>query len=207
MSDFDLDRLGDVWRRQPNPAEMDKLQRTAAAVSRRARFGQIVDFGAAFAVAGVVILLVINNPQLNTLVLGGAAILILLFSVFRQRQLRAVELRGLTGSTEEMLDQSIERVATTRKRNLFGVVSMIPGLGIGLLFASAVIPNSGNQRFATMIANAGLGPWVIPALIVAILLATAAWLLRAIRASDRELERLRALRDAYAREDQISQGE
>ena len=37
MSDFDLDRLGDVWRQQPDPAEMERLQRTAAAVSRRAR--------------------------------------------------------------------------------------------------------------------------------------------------------------------------
>ena len=207
MSDFDLDRLGDVWRRQPDPAEMEKLQRTAAAVSRRARLGQIVDIGAAVAVAGVVVLLVLNNPQLNTFVLGAAAILILLFSVFRQRQLRAAELRGLTGSTEEMLDQSIERVLATRKRNLFGTISMVPGLAIGYFFASAVFPQSGNQRFATMIANSGSGRFVFLAAIVAILLATLVWLIRSIRASDRELERLRALRDAFAREDQISQAE
>jgi Flp pilus assembly protein TadB len=204
MSDFDLDRLGDVWRRQPDPAEMEKLQRTAAAVSRHARLAQIVDIGAAVAVAGVVILLVVNNPHLNTFVLGAAAILILLFSVVRQRQLRGVELRSLTGSTEEMLDQSIERVATTRKRNLFGMISMGPGIAIGLLFASAVFPHSGN-RFAIMIANSGLHPAVIPAIIIAIILATVVWLIRSIRSSDRELERLRTIRDAYRREDQISQ--
>jgi Flp pilus assembly protein TadB len=207
MSDFDLDRLGDVWRRQPDPAEMEKLQRTAAAVSRRARLAQIVDLGAAVAVAGVVVLLVLSNPQLNTFVLGAAAILILLFSVYRQRQLRAAELKSLTGSTEEMLDQSIERVVATRKRNLFGVISMVPGLAIGYLFASAADPHGGSERFATMVANAGFSRFFIPAVIVGILLATVIWLVRSIRASDRELERLRALRDAYAREDQISQAE
>lgn len=207
MSDFDLDRLGDVWRRQPDPAEMEKLQRTAAAVSRRARFAQIVDIGAAVAVAGVVIVLVANNPHVDTLVLGGAAIFILLLSVFRQRQLRAAELRSLTGSTEEMLDQSIERVVATRKRNLFGVISMVPALAIGLLLASTVFPHSGGTRFAAMIARAGIPPNLIPAIIVVILVATLIWLIRSIRVSGRELDRLRTLREAYAREDQISQAE
>ena len=43
MSDFDLDRLGDVWRQQPDPAEMERLQRTAIAVARRARLSAILD--------------------------------------------------------------------------------------------------------------------------------------------------------------------
>jgi hypothetical protein len=207
MSDFDLDRLGDVWRRQPDPAEMEKLQRTAAAVSRRARLAQIVDAGAAILVAGVVILLVFNNPRPSTFLMGSAAILILLYSVIRQRQLRAVELRGLTGTTEAMLDQSIERVATTRKRNLFGLISMIPGIAIGYLFASTVVPHSGNERFIMAVADFGVRPLVIPAIIIVIVLATAIRLVRSIRASGRELERLIALRDAYRREDQISQDE
>ena len=45
MSDFDLDRLGDVWRQQPDPAEMERLQKSAAAVARRARRAQVVDVG------------------------------------------------------------------------------------------------------------------------------------------------------------------
>ena len=205
MSDFDLDRLGDVWRRQPDPAEMERLQRTAAAVSRRARFAQMVDVGAAAAVAGVVILLVSNNPHVDTFVLGAAAIFILLLSVVRQRQLRAAELKSLTGSTEEMLDQSIERVVATRKRNLFGVVSMIPAVAVGLLLAKTVVPHSGTTRFAAMIAHAGIPPRLVPAIIVFILVATLVWLIRSIRASGRELERLRALREAYAREDRAGE--
>src|SRR5207237_8830035 len=61
MSDFDLDRLGDVWRQQPDPAEMERLRRTAIAVARRARLGAIVDVLAAVAVAAVVFVLVIIN--------------------------------------------------------------------------------------------------------------------------------------------------
>ena len=108
MSDFDLDRLGDVWRQQPDPAEMERLQRTAVAVARRARLAAIVDICAAVAVAAVVVILVLANPRSQTFVMGCAAILVLLGSNVRLRKLRQVELKGLTGTTEDMLDQSIE---------------------------------------------------------------------------------------------------
>ena len=49
MSDFDLDRLGDVWRQQPDPEEVARLQKSAAAVARRARLAQVIDIGAAVA--------------------------------------------------------------------------------------------------------------------------------------------------------------
>jgi len=90
MSDFDLERLGDVWRQQPDAAEMERLQRTAAAVSRRARYSQIVDVAAAVAIAGVVISLVASNPRGDAVLMGTAAILVLLYSNFRQRKLRQV---------------------------------------------------------------------------------------------------------------------
>ena len=38
MSEIDLDHLGDVWRAQPDPAEIERLRRSAEAV-RRARAG------------------------------------------------------------------------------------------------------------------------------------------------------------------------
>ena len=98
MSDFDLDRLGDVWRQQPDPAEMERLQRTAIAVARRARLAAILDVCTAVAVAAVVIILVITNPRIQTVVMGSAAILVLLGSNLRLRKLRQVELKGLTGS-------------------------------------------------------------------------------------------------------------
>ena len=139
MSDFDLDRLGDVWRQQPDAAEMERLQRSAAAVRRRARLSQIVDVVVAVAVAGVVIVLVLSNPRSEAFVMGAAAILVLLYSNFRLRKLRQVELRILSGSTEDMLDQSIERVEKTIKHNRFTLIAMGPGIIIGALFGSAAL--------------------------------------------------------------------
>jgi hypothetical protein len=205
MSDFDLERLGDVWRQQPDPAEMERLQRTAAMVSRRARWAQAVDAGAAAVVSGVVILLVSTNPNLGTFLMGAAAILVLLFSNLRQRRLRQVELRSLTGGTEEMLDQSIERVEATRKRNRLSAVMLGPGLLVGLLFASVVAPHGGAEFLPTAITESGVRTLRWGAILA--LLAGTALLIRSIRSAGRELERLASLREAYRREDQISQGE
>src|SRR5689334_22990125 len=109
MTDFDLDRLGDVWRQQPDPAEMARLQKSAADVAQRARVTQVTDIVVALVVAAVVIFLVASNPKPGTIALGTAAILVLLGSNIRLRRLRQVELQTLAGSTEDMLDQSIQR--------------------------------------------------------------------------------------------------
>jgi hypothetical protein len=205
MSDFDLERLGDVWRQQLDPAEMERLQRTAAMVGRRARWAQSVDVGAALVVSGVVLLLVSKNPNSGTFLMGAAAIVVLLYSNLRQRRLRQVELRSLTGGTEEMLDQSIERVEATRKRNRLSAITLGPAFAVGMLFASFVAPQSGEQYLPAVIANSGLRPLLWLGLFA--LVAAAVILIRSIRSAGRELGRLTALRDAYRQEDQISRGE
>ncbi len=199
MSDFDLERLGDVWRHPPGPAEMEQLQRTAAGVSRRARFAQIFDIGAGIVVSGVVILLVLSNPRTETVVMGAAAILVLLISNIRQRRLRQVELRSLTGTTEEMLDQSIERVQATIKRTRFTLAAVGPSLLIGGLFAaSAGVWRGGsifpalNDIFLLRIAWFGA---TIAALVGFVIFSALA-----LRHSRRELGRLVAMREAYRHE-------
>lgn len=198
MTDIDLDRLGDVWRQQPDPAEMERLQRTAAAVSRRARLAQVVDIGAAIAVASVVVLLVFSNPSGGTVVMGAAAILVLLVSNIRLRKLRQVELRSLTGSTEDMLDQSIERIDTTLRYNRFTLIAMWPGLIIAALFAASAERQAGSilgsLRDAPIFRLVWNGGWVaaIAGLVV--------FLTLAIRRGRRERERLRTMREAYRQE-------
>jgi hypothetical protein len=156
MSDFDLDQHRRRLEASPDPAEMEKLQRTAAAVSRRARLGQIVTSAprsrspASSSSSSSAIPAQHLRPR-------RATILILLFSVFRQRQL-APPSCGLTGSTEEMLDQSIER-ARHPQAQLFGTISMV-GPGDRLLLRLRRLPAGGNQRFATMIANSGSGRFI-----------------------------------------------
>ena len=196
MSDFDLDRLGDVWRQQPDPAEMERLQRTAAAVARRARLAAVVDICAAAAVAAVVIFLVVTNPQPKTFVLGSAAILVLLGSNIRQRRLRQVELKGLTGTTEEMLDQSIARVETTLRHHKVTLYGTPPIFLATVLFARAVLP----PPAALLGPSADILRPALFALSIAALAGLAIFLLVSIRRGRSELNRLNAMRNAYRQE-------
>lgn len=195
MTDFDLDRLGDVWRQQPDPAEMERLQKSAAAVARRAQITQVTDIVAAIAVAAVVIFLVASNPKPGTMVIGSAAILILLFSNIRLRRVRRIELEQLTGGTEEMLDQSIGRVETSLRHLRVSIIGFPLTLLVGALVGYA---SQGQKIFET-----GRG-WPLRSLLMAagvlIILGVVTYCIRAVGRSRRELERLRAMREAYRRE-------
>lgn len=195
MTDFDLDRLGDVWRQQPDPAEMERLQRTAAAVARRARFTQVIDIAAALAVALVVIFLVASNPKPGTVVIGGAAIVVLLFSNIRLRKVRRIELGHLSGGTEEMLDQSINRVETTLRNHRFGLIGVVPAVAVGFLVANG----SQGRNLLPFTPDSWLRSLLLP-LGVLVVLGAAALTVRAMRRARRELARLRAMREAYRRE-------
>jgi hypothetical protein len=198
MVDFDLDRLGDVWRQQPDPEEMARLQRTAIAVARRARLSTILDVCAAVAVAAVVVFLVITNPKLQTMVMGSAAILVLLGSNIRLRRLRQVELRGLTGTTEDMLDQSITRVETTVRHHRFTLYTIPPVLLGTFIFAATAAP----ERRAILGAFGDIA-WFrtgVFAVSVAALIALAVYLIIFIRRGRRGLNRLNAMREAYRQE-------
>jgi hypothetical protein len=203
MSDFDLDRLGDVWRQQPDPAEMQRLQRTAIAVARRARLAAILDICAAVAVSAVVVVLVITNPRTQTVVMGSAALLVLLGSNIRLRRLRQVELKGLTGTTEDMLDQSIARVETTVRHHKFTLYAgPFALLGSWMGFAATAKPRpdaifgrlSGLPWFGTVLQGA--------AAIAAVGLIV--YLIVFIRRGRRELNRLHAMREAYREESDSS---
>jgi hypothetical protein len=199
MTDLDLDRLGDVWRQQPDPAEMERLQRSAALVSRRARLARVVDIGAALALAAVVIVLVLSNPKVGTFLMGGAAILVLLGSNIRLRNLRQIELKSLSGSTEDMLDQTIERIETTLKHNRLSLIAGGPVLLVGLLVSSTAGRDGVGSLFPVLrdvqLSRAlwiGFGALVLVAATLVIALG--------IRRGRRELERLRAMREAYRHE-------
>jgi hypothetical protein len=199
MNDLDLDRLGDVWRQRPDPGELDELKRAAEAVRRHAKWSQVVDVVAAVAVAGVVLFLVLSNPTFDTLLVGGGAILILLITQIRSRRLRQQELRSLTGSVEQMLDQSIERVQATLKRARSGLVILVPGVLLGYFIAFVVERRSGTEISERFNAQPALSTII---LIVAGLAIAGAFVqvVRTLRKSRRELERLTALRDSYRQE-------
>ena len=194
MTDLDLERLGDVWRQQPDPQELERLQRTAHGVRRRARLQQILDVVTATLVAGVVLYLVSTSGRIDAVLVGTAAILVLLVNSVRQRRLREVELRSLSGATEDMLDQSIERVETTQRYNRWSLIGVGPVFAFAMLFAATAdageIPLRGALTTPWLRATLfGLGIGAIAAVFV--------YLVLALRRGKRELERLRSLREAY----------
>ena len=205
MIDFDLDRLGDVWRQRPDPAELESLKRSAETVRRRARWAQTFDIVAAVVVAAVVLLLVLSNPKVDTLLVGGAAILMLLGSQVRARRLRREELRSLTGSTEQMLDQSISRAQATIKRSRFQLLGAAPGLSLGLLLAY-VVDDRAAGRLTQIVSDPGARTAIIMSTIFLVVFVTGlmVYATNAIRASRRELDRLVALREAYRGEQDLS---
>lgn len=204
MNELDLDRLGDLWRAQPDPKEMERLQRAAATAARRGRWGQLSDYLLTSLVSAGIIAVVASNPSLNTGLVGGGAILIMLISTIYQRRLRQTELKALTGSSEEMLDQSIERLTATRKRVAFGLLLAIPGVLIGLGFG-AVVENDAGELFDRWRENREALK-LFEAVVVGILVMFLVHLVVAARRSRTELARLKALREAYRREDEGTEG-
>lgn len=204
MSDIDLDRLGDLWRAQPDPAEMEQLQRTAATAARRARWGQLSDAALALVVSAVVLVLVWSNPTLKTALAGGGAILLMLVSTLHQRKLRKLELMALTGSSEEMLDQSIVRLSATRKRTLLGLIGAIPAIAIGTALGTS-LESGGSELFARWRSNESTA-FAFTILVIAAGILLYSYLLTLSRRTRAELDRLTALRDAYRRESEDSQG-
>jgi len=195
MTDLDLDRLGDVWRQQPDPAELEELRRTAEAVRSRARWAQVIDVVAAVVVSGVVLLLVLSNPRTDTVVVGAGAILILLVSQIRQRRVRQIELKSLTGTTEEMLDQSIGRIQTTIRHSRFTLLAMGPGLIVGYLVASAAGRSVGSVAGPLSDVPLFRAVWVGAAIVL--IAAAALGFVVKLGRLQRELDRLNAMREFY----------
>ncbi len=199
MTDFDLDRLGNMWRQDPGPDEMAALRRTADAVARRAHRAQFLDAALAVVVSLVVVILALSNPQVEALLAGGAAIGLMLFNSIRQRHLRKLDLESLTGSTEEMLDQSIARLRATIKRTRLGLIGAVPGMMIGLGFGAALERGPGSGLIARFVAD----PWLpVGVALASIAILTAAFLhySRTLRRERIELERLIALREDFRQE-------
>ncbi len=199
MSDIDLDRLGDVWRAQPDPAEIERLRRSAEIVRRRARFGQIADFSLAMLVSVVVLILIISNPTIATGLVGGAVILLMLLNTTRQRRLRMLELATLSGSTEHMLDQSIARVRATIRRARINLLTTPLGLPLGLAFGAALDRGEGSGIYQRLSSEPLIATLVAIALLVAVG-TICAHLIRVLRGARRDLEKLVQLRQAYEAE-------
>ena len=202
MNDFDLERLARVWQEEPPKEEIASMEQSAMRARRRGRAAQWLDAASAGAVAIVVIVLVSISPTLETLLAGGGALVVLLLSQRRQRQLRAIELRSLTGSTEEMLAQSTARTRAALKRNWFSLIGMGPATLLGWLVALYA-----SRRSLRSIFEGPIEVTRFNALVLLLLVAVFIYLATSIRRDRKELRRLQALRLTYRREKDSSHGE
>jgi len=146
-----------------------------------------------------VLFFVASNPKAETVVMGAAAILVLLFSNIRLRKVRRIELGNLTGSTEEMLDQSINRTETTLRHLRVSIIGFPLTLLVGALVGYAT---QGHR-----ILEAARG-WplrsVLAPLGAVIAVGVIVFSIRAIGRNRRELERLQTMREAYRSERESS---
>ena len=126
----------------------------------------------------------------------------MLFGTNYQRRLRQTELKALTGTAEEMLDQSIERLSATRKRAAFGLLVAIPSVLAGLGFG-AVIESDSSELIARWRENPE-ALRLFEAVMVGVLVMFLVQMFVAARRSRTELARLRALREAYRQESEDS---
>jgi hypothetical protein len=205
MTDFDLDRLGELWRQDPEPAEIERLRRTAKMVSRRARMAQIADTVGAIVVSVVMLGVTILNPQPTTVVVVTAALLMILYTFVRNRKLRETEIRMLSGTTEEMLDQSIERARATRKRMRLNLIS-VP---VAIVVYSALIFAARRGNDPTILrSQLHLSEHMVLVTTIVLVLVAAFMTIgyaRTFIRSRAELDSLEWLRDAYRRERDESQ--
>ena len=194
MTDFDLERLGSLWRTEPEPEGIRELQKSARAASRRARRALVLDFILTGIAVGTVLFILAVNPNVPALIVGGLAVGVAIRGQLRQRRLRRIELQELTGDTESMINGSIARVEATLKRASSGLIVLGPAVLLGLLFGFIV------ERGGDALQIFDPGSWraiVATILAVFIVLVTLAQLAVTLRRGRRELNRLLELRQAY----------
>jgi hypothetical protein len=204
VTDPDLEELGKLWRKEPDAEEMRGLHRSAEQVMRRARLALVFEYVLAAVTVGVVLFIVAYNPpDRQTAIAGSAAILVLLLSQMRQRRLRQWELQSLTREPETMIQRSIARVESTLKRAWWGAVVIGPATLFGVIFAFIADEGNGQGALSRLRAEPGGGTAIVAGA-AAVVLGVIIHLARTIRRSNREISRLRQLKEAFRVENEGS---
>src|SRR3546814_19901661 len=99
----------------------------------------IVDYTLATACVLTIIYLIASTPKLEVMAVGGVALFMLVTGQLRQRRLRQLELKGLTGGTASMIDQSIVRAEATLKRTKSSLLLVIHATAVRVLARKSVV--------------------------------------------------------------------
>jgi hypothetical protein len=196
VNEFDLDRLGSLWRTEPGAEELRELRRSAESARRRAYWTSLLDYGLAGVAVGTVLLILAFNPKFEAIMVGAAAVVVAIISLTGRKRARRIELQSLAGDTESMLESSIARVETNLKRSKSGLMVIGPSILLGVLFGFIVDKGGGGAALPTLEADAWRG-LVVRGLLIFIIGATIIQLILSVRRSRAELDRLFQLREAY----------
>jgi hypothetical protein len=204
MTEFDLDRLGSLWRQDPEPAEIERLRQSARKVSRRARLAQAADAAGTLAVSVSLIIIALVNRRADATAVIGTIIAFLFYSSLRNRKLRELEVKAATGSTQEMLDQAIARGEGVLKRiraNLVASIIALPLMGLLLL----TLEHGPGRNLARRYFEHSHIPLVVDFVILVLVGWIVVQTLVTVRNTRREVRQLRALREAFQTEEDESQ--
>jgi hypothetical protein len=199
VSDLDLERLGELWRGDPQPEAIEELRRAAAAAKRRGPVKTMLDYALAVVMAAAVLFIIAVDRQVDTAFVGAVALLMLIFGQLRQRRFRRLELESLSGDTSSMIDQSIERVEATFKHASQGLLLLPPAITLGIVLG--FVSDDATRPFFSRLGDNPLSALLLAAIMFIALPAMVVHLILTKRRSRRELERLHALREAYRKEE------
>jgi Mn2+/Fe2+ NRAMP family transporter len=195
VTDFDLERLGELWREQPDPEEVERQRLAAREVARKARRAELAENVLAALTLLVILAVVSINPGTVSYGLGVLTAFLIVSSQLRQRRFRRAEIVSLTGETPTMLDRAIVRLEATLRRTRFGMLVIGPATAVGAFFALSVDRPGEGTRILTF--SQGTASVVIIILSTVVLLATILHLHSTMKKSQAELDRLRELRESY----------
>jgi hypothetical protein len=203
VNDFDLDRLGSLWRTEPEAGEIRELKRSADLARRKAYWTSLLDYGLASIAVGTVLLILGFNPKLEAVLVGGTAVVVAIMSLTGRKRARRIELQSLAGDTESMLETSIAAVEARLRRSKSGLMVIGPSILLGVLFGFIVDKGGGGATLPTLEGEAWRG-LVVRGLLIFIIAVTVIQLILSVRRSRAELYRLFQLREAYRLEHEAS---
>jgi hypothetical protein len=196
VNEFDLDRLGSLWRTEPGAEELSKLRRSAESARRRAYWTSLLDYGLAAIAVSTVLMILAFNPNFEAILVGAAAVVVAIMSLTGRKRARRIELQSLAGDTESMLETSIAAVETRLKRSKSGLMVLGPSILLGVLFGFIVDKGGGGAALPTLEGEAWRG-MVVRGLLIFIIGLTTIQLILSVRRSRAELDRLFQLQEAY----------
>lgn len=136
MQPDDFSDLQELWN-TVDPAVTERVEVISRQVIRRQRIVETVEFLVGAALLGLVGLVTFNVGTPTAAVIGSAISLLIIYSGWSRYRLRRIEELVDVRGQHAYLTQLLVSKQARMRRLIIGLVSFIPGLVLGNMFASA----------------------------------------------------------------------